>query len=344
VDRKSIGKSIKALSFTDLSLIIIVIIVIVACLLLAVRCDESASSSGTSSSSPKKATAQQHILTNIPDASASVDTTVTFPGLKDPQRLHFRAGEKITALLGLRNVGDSQIELQAVCGSMNAPQAFHFHVSNFTKYTFDEDEKEQSLANVLNPRGEATEGNRFTSKEQAVVNAGRELTIPYTFQMPVHLAGMDWTLALTAFYGEDGEQYATTFFNHTVKVLDPIVTVDLQLGFVYLSLVCVALFVVYFVLRVFGLQAHIPFIGENAIEANKQKKKENFKAARANAAATMSANTAAGGVKSDKKVNKDDDWLSGTAFTNPSSFAVGGGGQKNVKNKANKKDKKGGKK
>ena len=114
----------------------------------------------------------------------------------------------------------------------------------------------------------------ITSKEQSVVNAGRELTVPYSFQLPTPLAGMDFTLALTAFYQEDGEQYATTFFNHTVRVLDPNVAVDFQLTFVYAVLGSFALGIVYLVLKVLGLDAYLPFIGENAIEASKKQKKK----------------------------------------------------------------------
>ena len=132
----------------------------------------------------------KHILTDIPDASASVDTTVVFPGFGTD--LQFPAAEDITALLGIRNVGDSTIELQAIAGSVNAPQAFHYFVANFSKYEFsmNDDEEEEQFAS-FNPKigseklatkrraGNAAGGgktgaakNLYTSKEQSVVNAG----------------------------------------------------------------------------------------------------------------------------------------------------------------------------
>ena len=93
----------------------------------------------------------KHILTDIPDASASVDTTVVFPGFGTD--LQFPAAEDITALLGIRNVGDSTIELQAIAGSVNAPQAFHYFVANFSKYEFsmNDDEEEEQFAS-FNPK------------------------------------------------------------------------------------------------------------------------------------------------------------------------------------------------
>ena len=292
------------------------------------------------------APAPKHILTDIPDASASVDTTVVFPGFGTD--LRFPAAEDITALLGVRNVGDSTIELQAIAGSVNAPQAFQYFVANFSKYEFNgEDEEDEEFA-PFNPRigseklatkrgaKKGSAKNLYTSKEQSVVNAGRELTVPYSFQLPAPLAGMDFTLALTAFYQEDGEQYATTFFNHTVRVLDPNVAVDFQLTFVYIALGSFALGLLYLVLRVFGLDAHLPFIGENAIEASKKQKKKtheiNMAAARAEAAKKMSeGGSGATGNDNKKGGGKEDDWLSGTAFTNPSSFSTGATKPKNRK-------------
>lgn len=290
--------------------------------------------------------APKHILTDIPDASASVDTTVVFPGFGTD--LQFPAAEDITALLGVRNVGDSTIELQAIAGSVNAPQAFQYFVANFSKYEFNgEDEEDEEFA-PFNPRigseklatkrgaKKGAAKNLYTSKEQSVVNAGRELTVPYSFQLPAPLAGMDFTLALTAFYQEDGEQYATTFFNHTVRVLDPNVAVDFQLTFVYIALGSFALGLLYLVLRVFGLDAYLPFIGENAIEASKKQKKKtheiNMAAARAEAAKKMSeGGSGATGNDNKKGGGKEDDWLSGTAFTNPSSFSTGATKPKNRK-------------
>ena len=284
-----------------------------------------------------------HILTNIPDASASVDTTVVFPGFGTD--LRFPVAEDVVALLGIRNVGDSNIELQTIAGSVNAPQAFHYFVANFSKYEFngEESEEEEEFA-AFNPKigseklsmkrlgasGKGVAKNVYTSKEQSVVNAGRELTVPYSFQLPTPLAGMDFTLALTAFYQEDGEHYATPFFNHTVRVLDPNVAVDFQLTFVYAVLGSFALGILYLVLKVLGLDAYLPFIGENAIEASKKQKKKtheiNMAAARAEAAKKMNGQE---GNISKKSGSKEDDWLSGTAFTNPSSFSTGATKPKN---------------
>ena len=297
-----------------------------------------------------------HILTDIPDASASVDTTVVFPGFGTD--LRFPAAEDVVALLGIRNVGDSNIELQTIAGSVNAPQAFHYFVANFSKYEFNngEESKEEEFA-AFNPKigseklsmkrlgasGKGVAKNVYTSKEQSVVNAGRELTVPYSFQLPTPLAGMDFTLALTAFYQEDGEQYATTFFNHTVRVLDPNVAVDFQLTFVYAVLGSFALGILYLVLKVLGLDAYLPFIGENAIEASKKQKKKtheiNMAAARAEAAKKMNGQEgSATGNISKKSGSKEDDWLSGTAFTNPSSFSTGATKPKNrSKGKGGKK-------
>ena len=102
--------------------------------------------------------------------------------------------------------------------------------------------------------------------------------------------------------------------------------VDFQLTFVYVALGSFALGILYFVLRVFGWDAYLPFIGENAIEASKKQKKKTHEivaAARAEAAKKMSEGGSAAGNGNKKSGDKEDDWLSGTAFTNPSSFSTG---------------------
>ena len=109
------------------------------------RCGRIIAQTGRTRSKP-------HILTDIPDASASVDTTVVFPGFGTD--LRFPAAEDVVALLGIRNVGDSNIELQAIAGSVNAPQAFHYFVANFSKYEFNNnfgEEEEEEFA-AFNPK------------------------------------------------------------------------------------------------------------------------------------------------------------------------------------------------
>ena len=75
-----------------------------------------------------------------------------------------------------------------------------------------------------------------------------------------------------------------------------------------------------------------------ALEANgtskKQKKKThemNMAAARAEAAKKMSEGVSAAGNGNKKSGGKEDDWLSGTAFTNPRSFSTGATKAKNRK-------------
>ena len=120
-----------------------------------------------------------------------------------------------------------------------------------------------------------------------------------------------------------------------MRVLDPNVAVDFQLTFVYVALGSFALGILYLVLRVFGWDAYLPFIGENAIEASKKQKKKtheiNMAAARAEAAKKMSEGGSAAGNGNKKSGGKEDDWLSGTAFTNPSSFSTGATKAKNRK-------------
>ena len=115
--------------------------------------------------------------------------------------------------------------------------------------------------------------------------------------------------------------------------MDPNVAVDFQLTFVYAVLGSFALGILYLVLKVLGLDAYLPFIGENAIEASKKQKKTheiNMAAARAEAAKKMNGQEgSATGNISKKSGSKEDDWLSGTAFTNPSSFSTGATKPKN---------------
>ena len=69
-----------------------------------------------------------------------------------------------------------------------------------------------------------------------IVEPGKEASFEYRFSLDPQLAGHDFTLALTAFYQDDNELYASTFFNSTVPVLDPVGVFDTQSFFMYIAL------------------------------------------------------------------------------------------------------------
>lgn len=99
------------------------------------------------------------------------------------------------------------MNMSHIAGSVNAPQQYSLHVMNFT------------VAEYL-----------------SIVDPGKEASFEYTFFLDPQLAGHDFTLAFTAFYQDAAELYASTFFNATVSVLDPVGVFDTQTLFMSVAL------------------------------------------------------------------------------------------------------------
>ena len=162
---------------------------------------------------------RRHILTDIPEANDDIDTVTIFPDYPAGGSLH--SGEPLKVLLGFRNNGESPMNVSHIAGSVNAPMQYSFYVMNFT------------VAEYL-----------------SVVEPGKEASFEYQFYLDPVLAGHDFTVAFTAFYQDDTEKYASTFYNSTISVLDPVRVFDAQTAFMYLALFGLVLGAAYL-----GLQA-----------------------------------------------------------------------------------------
>ena len=86
----------------------------------------------------------------------------------------------------------------------------------------------------------------------SVVEPGKETSFEYMFQIDPQLAGHEFTLALTAFYQDDSEQYSSTFINTSFPVFDPVASFDLQTVFVCGSLLSLAFSATYAALHATG--------------------------------------------------------------------------------------------
>jgi len=214
--------------------------------------DEPAAAAEGSKAQP---TARRHILTDIPDSSEDVDIAHIFP---DYPSAVFPAGERLKVIMGLRNTGESLMNVTHIAGSINAPNQWSYYITNFTVFEYN-----------------------------VGVESSKESSFEYQFMIDPQLAGHEFTLALTAFYHDGQEMYASTFFNTTIPVIDPPGVLDTQTLFMYLALLGMLAAAVHFGLQSTGMMGKIT------------------KSTRASSKKEMGT---AG-------VNGADEWLQGTAWT-----------------------------
>ena len=91
------------------------------------------------------------------------------------------------------------VNVTHIAASLNVPQMVSFYVTNFTVQT-----------------------------PLVTVEPGKEASFEYPFVLDPALAGHDFVLAATAFYEDDAETIASTFYNATISVLDPAGVFDAQ--------------------------------------------------------------------------------------------------------------------
>lgn len=92
-------------------------------------------------------------------------------------------------------------------GSLNNPMQFDHYVQNFTKRDFN---------TTLPPRS--------------------EITLAYRFMTYIDLEPTDYTLALTVFYETANDEYATTFFNQTIRLYEERSNYDFQ-TYIYIIII-----------------------------------------------------------------------------------------------------------
>ena len=154
-------------------------------------------------------------MTDIPEANDDIDAVTAFPAEPDVSA-GFPSKTQLKILLGFRNNGDVPVNVTHIAASLNVPQMVSFYVTNFTVQT-----------------------------PLVTVEPGKEASFEYPFVLDPALAGHDFILAATAFYEDDAEKFASTFYNATISVLDPAGAFDAQTLVVKLVLLAIALGLVY---------------------------------------------------------------------------------------------------
>ena len=161
-------------------------------------------------------------MTDIPEANDDIDAVAAFPAEPDVSA-GFPSKAPLKILLGFRNNGDVPVNVTHIAASLNVPQMVSFYVTNFTVQT-----------------------------PLVTVEPGKEASFEYPFVLDPALAGHDFILAATAFYEDDAEKFASTFYNATISVLDPAGAFDAQTLVVKLVLLALALAVAYQVMAAAG--------------------------------------------------------------------------------------------
>eukprot|EP00164_Ancoracysta_twista_P000460 GFYU01000619.1.p1 GENE.GFYU01000619.1~~GFYU01000619.1.p1 ORF type:complete len:262 (+),score=106.55 GFYU01000619.1:66-788(+) len=155
----------------------------------------------------------QHILTDIPPPHDDLEFSFIFP---DYLSNNFQGGDNVDVVVGLYNKGEETFNITNVAGSLNAPFQFSYFIQNYTISEYDL---------LLGPDERATIG--YTFKPDALLEPE-----------------IEFTLALTAFYNDNDENYyGTTFFNSTITTFEKPIEFDSQQFFTYVGGAGVALLV-----------------------------------------------------------------------------------------------------
>ncbi|CAM8907131.1 unnamed protein product [Rhodiola kirilowii] len=122
-------------------------------------------------------------------AAAGVETTYVFP--KNSERV-VTAGEETELLAGIRNNGESPVNIIAIKSSIHLPYDHHYLVQNLTVQTFN----------------------------NATVPATVMATYPYVFAVSKYLQPGAFDLVATVIYEIDQTPYQSTFYNGTIEVVE----------------------------------------------------------------------------------------------------------------------------
>lgn len=128
-----------------------------------------------------------HPLTDIPEPASDIEVTYKFVDGEES----FPIGEGINVLIHLRNNGNNLYNITNAMGSLNSASNFGIYYQNFTEKNFN---------TTLYPN--------------------YELTLHYVYGIYNLMDPKDYQMALTLFYETESDNYATTFFNQTVTVVD----------------------------------------------------------------------------------------------------------------------------
>eukprot|EP00695_Tsukubamonas_globosa_P003232 TRINITY_DN527_c0_g1_i3.p1 TRINITY_DN527_c0_g1~~TRINITY_DN527_c0_g1_i3.p1 ORF type:complete len:289 (+),score=108.74 TRINITY_DN527_c0_g1_i3:109-867(+) len=137
---------------------------------------------------------QQMFLTSSPD----VETTYVFPEFMDQK---IPAGAVVDALCGFQNTGVETFSVQYMRAFLVSPQNWNHHIQNYTTFRY----------NVSVP-------------------AGEESSILYRFRPDAYLEPREYGLKMEVFYvAPNNETFVSTFFNGTITVVEPRLTLTPRL-------------------------------------------------------------------------------------------------------------------
>uniref|UniRef100_A0A7N0U6K9 Translocon-associated protein subunit alpha n=1 Tax=Kalanchoe fedtschenkoi TaxID=63787 RepID=A0A7N0U6K9_KALFE len=103
-----------------------------------------------------------------------------------------KAGEKTELLAGIKNNGDSALNVLAIRSSIHLPYDHRYQIQNLTVQTFN----------------------------TTAVPASATATYPYVFAVSPFLQSGQFDLVATVIYEIDQTPYQTTFYNGTIEVVE----------------------------------------------------------------------------------------------------------------------------
>jgi len=138
-----------------------------------------------------------HPLTNMEAASDDVTTTYVLPG-HEGSTFNIAVGTQNAIIVGFVNGREADSEgngfkIRAIMGSLNSVYDFNQYFQNFTAIEF---------------------------QPQEVVDPGAEMTFEFNFNVDSSVDLQSSQLALTIFYEDENEDFASTFFNETVQLFE----------------------------------------------------------------------------------------------------------------------------
>uniref|UniRef100_A0A7S3NRL3 Signal sequence receptor subunit alpha n=1 Tax=Aureoumbra lagunensis TaxID=44058 RepID=A0A7S3NRL3_9STRA len=134
--------------------------------------------------------ASVHPLTDIPPPGDFAQTRYHLASHVD---LHWRAGDEVTILCHFNHRLAKAVNVTGLMGSLNSPVHFGYYLQNFS---FD--------------------------GEHHLAEAKEDLTLDYTFRLAETLDPGKWQVALTVYYSVGSMLFASTFFNETVTLSEPV--------------------------------------------------------------------------------------------------------------------------
>jgi len=148
-----------------------------------------------------------------------VRTVVYFPDFTDKK---FHVGEKVNALIGFNNKGDSGFNVTAIGAFFHSPYDYSYYIQN------------------------------FSAREVGVTLAGHwQVTFEYVFWPDKGLEPLDYWLSGWILYNStDGREHISTWYNGTVQLVEKNTEFDIRRVFSYFLLASGIGLVVYIVIHV----------------------------------------------------------------------------------------------